>query len=568
MRVLLIAPGKDPRDEQSRWVLGQMLQVLGISAGERPDGEEPYLTIAYGVETAGGPGGAPVVFIPKHERAESEGGRLPDPVEVYDREGESFLAFPPFDALPHGEALWRDRRGGVAAVREGAWPNRVRFGFDLVLPARRLLSRREEKEGPRDILDRYRPERSWLAEWDLFGEPVVDRLGSMLRAAIEAALSGAGMAMTRILPWPLGETFAIALTHDQDQSVRWERRLVRHGLQALRGGGGGRGKGLHLALRDAREGAVPPTLLSERIVRWEGDHDIRSTFFFLAVERDRFARRYRVESPPFRRFLREIGERGFAVGLHGGLDSYLSPDVLRREREKVEESLGREIAGVRQHYVRIRVPETWAVQREVGFVYDASLGYPDTLGFRGGTSFPFHPFGLGNFVEIPFHGMDRALVAEGITNHGAWDIWSAPARRVGGLIDILWHPYFTDPDLGEERQHQFRGLLAWMAGWRGEAWIATLDEVASWWNARHLAAGAGAWRREDRTFVRHRFPEALPAATLTPAPAASEIRIESAEGVTAETVDGPAGRRVAIRSASRGGEIVVSLRPPRNGRTR
>ncbi|MFH1278338.1 MAG: polysaccharide deacetylase family protein [Candidatus Eisenbacteria bacterium] len=568
MRVVLTAHGTDPRDEQSRWVLGQMLQVLGLAVGGRPEGDEPYLSIAYGAEGADAPGGAPLVFIPKHERAASEGGRLPDPVEVYDRDGDTFLAFPPFDALPHGEALWRDRRGGVAAVREGAWPNRVRFAFDLALPARRLLSRREEKEGPRDILDRYRPESSWLAEWDLFGEPVVDRLGSMLRAAIESALVGAGMAMVRLLPWPRGEQFAVSLSHDQDQSLRWERRLARHGLQALRGGTGGRRKGLRLALRDLRDGAVSPTLLSERILRWEGDHDIRSTFFFLAVDKDRFDRRYRVESPPFRRFLRDLAERGFAVGLHGGLDSYLSADTLRRERAKVEESVGREIAGVRQHYIRLRVPETWAAQRQAGFRYDASLGYPDTPGFRGGTSFPFSPFGIEDFVEIPLHGMDRALVAEGITNHGAWDIWSAPARRVGGLLDILWHPYFTDTDLGEEREHQLRGLLAWMAGWRGEAWIATLDEVAAWWNARRRAASAGAWRAAGRTFVRHRFEEGVAAATLTPAPTASDIRIESAEGLKAEVFAGPAGPRVSIRDAGTGAEIVLSLRPRKNGRTR
>ena len=87
------------------------------------------------------------------------------------------------------------------------------------------------------------------------------------------------LATARLLPWPRGETFAVTLTHDQDQSIRWERRLARHGIQTLRGGGGGRREGVRLTVRDLREGAVSPVILSERIVRWEEEHEIRSTFF-------------------------------------------------------------------------------------------------------------------------------------------------------------------------------------------------------------------------------------------------------------------------------------------------
>lgn len=561
MRVVLQVGARDARDDESRWALGQLLRVIGFSIGERPATPEPFILVSYGEEPGDVPEGTPVVVIPRRDRSDRDAGRLGDPVEVQDRRGETWLAFPPFDALPAGEALWRDRRGQVVACRVPSPAGTVRFAFDLVSPARRLLARREERPGPRDILDRYRPESSWMAEWDLFGEPVTDRLGAMLRGAIAEAIGAAGAATARVLPWPRAESFAITLTHDQDQSIEWMRRLARHGLQSLRGGAGGRAGGFRLFVRDVREGAVSPTLLSERVVRQEAEHGIRSTFFFLAVDRDRFARRYRVESPPFRRFLREIGERGFAVGLHGGLDTYRSADGLRIERATVTDALGREVFGVRQHYARLRIPETWWAQREAGFRYDASLGYPETPGFRAGTSFPFHPHEVEDFVVVPFHGMDRALVAEGVTNRGAWDIWSAPARRVGGLVDILWHPYFTDPDHGPEREHLFRGLLAWMEGWKDEAWIATLDEVAEWWSARRLISSAGAWRRDGRTYARYRFGAALPSAAFAPLPPESEIRIEEATGVIAELGVKGTNRIVAARNAAAGAELVVSVLP-------
>jgi hypothetical protein len=391
----------------------------------------------------------------------------------------------------------------------------------------------------------------------------VDRFARVLLSAMEEALASAGKAALRIEPWPGGETFAIALTHDQDQALRWERRLGRHLIHTLAGGGGGRRASIRWLLQDVREGRVSPLRFTEWIWAEEKRRGIRSTFFFLGTPRDRFGRRYRVGSPPFRAFLGRASEEGAAIGLHGGLDAYRSAERLREERERVAEAAGAEPLGVRMHYLRLRTPETWKAEEEAGFAYDASLGYPDHPGFRGGSAMPFRPFRQEGLLLFPLAGMDRALLAAGIADGESWERWSLPARKVGGLLSILWHPYFVSRELGAEREGAFLSLLDWMEGERRSAWIATLDEAYRWWEARRLFSIPSSSMDGERTRISCRFGAPLPSARLTPLPLSSDIRIEGTNGLRAAPGGTGEQRSVDLSEIEGGGEITLSLLPRR-----
>ncbi|MBM3320985.1 MAG: hypothetical protein FJY73_09950 [Candidatus Eisenbacteria bacterium] len=557
MRIVLSIAAPGGRAEAARWALGHLLEARGFSVGERPEGSAPYVLLVYGDAAKEPPPGVPVVFIPSLRVEFLHGAAPPPPIEIVDRAGNLSFAFPPFVGLPAGEPLWRDAHGRPAVCRPAGRREEVRFGFDLTAAAYFALSRIEERTGNRDELDRFPPASSWAVRRGLLCEPIADHLGRLLGEAIAEALHGAGRATVRVLPWPEGRPHAIALTHDEDLVIRWERRLARHAAQALAGGGRGRVAGLRLFLRDLAEGRVPQTILSQRLADRQAKLGIRSTFFFLATPSDRFARRYRVDAPPFRQLLRRLVEDGFAVGLHGGLDSYLSAEELVYERRIVSESAGCALAGIRQHYARLRVPETWEAQRAAGFRYDASLGFPDAPGFRAGTAFPIRPEGTGSFLAFPLHGMDRALAAAGLRRAEDWERWSEPVRIVNGILDILWHPYFIDTDLDPEREALTGELLEWVAARKNEAWVATLDEAAEWWEARRLAAVSGL-RADERTVVRVRFGSPLRAVHLGAVPAGSEIRVESADGASDVIARGD---RVEVGEAAAGAEIVLSLLP-------
>ena len=103
----------------------------------------------------------------------------------------------------------------------------------------------------------------------MFDRPVVDELGRLILAAIERAASAAGIGGFRKLPWPEGLPFAVALTHDQDHSVRWKRRLARHMFDLGRGASRGFSATLSLVGKEIGEGAVAETVHADRIVEQE-----------------------------------------------------------------------------------------------------------------------------------------------------------------------------------------------------------------------------------------------------------------------------------------------------------
>ncbi|MBN1825888.1 MAG: polysaccharide deacetylase family protein [Candidatus Eisenbacteria bacterium] len=554
-------------EDRARWVLRQTLHRIGLGTLRKGPAGEPFLAVVYGDPPSDLPAGTPRVILPR--RASPPETYIPGRPERFDLPGGGeCLAFPPLLDPGEGEPVLRDRSGRPLAVRSGDRPGEVRFAYDPVAPALFLLSRAEERAGGRDEHDRFRPEESWAVREGLLGEPVTDLLGDAIRSGIEAALAASAAAALRIHPWPEGERFAVAITHDQDLAVRWPRRLARHASSSLLGKGPGRAASIRRFARDLREGAVPPTLYSERIRDAEERRGLCSTFFFLAEKKDRLDVRYDVSSPPFRRFLRSLAERGFAVGLHGGLDSYLSAERLARERAVVSEAADREAVGVRQHYLRLRLPETWIAQAEAGFHYDASLGYPDHPGFRAGTCFPFEPPDWERPLAIPLLGMDRALLRAGVVTPPDWEEWSGPVRRAGGLASVLFHPYAVDPDRGDAGDRAFEGLLDWAASRKGEAWVATLDEAADWWRTRRFVSLLAARREGAETRLRYRFGVPFRALTLTPLPRRSDTRIEEASGGRAEirVVDGCSA--VLLRDFEAGGELVVAVRPRPEGSER
>src|SRR5262249_41680089 len=106
--------------------------------------------------------------------------------------------------------------------------------------------------------------------------------------------------------------------------------------------------------------------------------------------------------------------------------------------------------GNRQHWLRFdshdRLFET--IER-AKLVYDTTLGFPDTAGFRNGASFAFPPYDFKNerayeFLEIPLVLMDGNLEAAArASKENAGDIAAdilQKSRKWGwGGISVLWH---------------------------------------------------------------------------------------------------------------------------------
>lgn len=277
--------------------------------------------------------------------------------------------------------------------------------------------------------------------------------------------------LQKTMTWPDSKKYAMCLSHDIDLlTLRWYT-MAELGLRSVVKGEWSRVLGYWRAMwrpeaRDLRN--------FQTIMDLEKKYEARSTFFFMATtDHDQ---RYDIwELEPD---LRNIRAQGFEVALHGGMESYQDASILIQEKERLEQVLGAQVIGIRQHYLRFDLEKTWQAQVAAGFLYDATLGYADQIGFRNGMCFPFVPEGR-QIVEIPLMIMDTTLWSYlGYDFDTAWlhtkqliDI----VQERGGLISILWHNDQFVEALHPRSAEFYQKILAY--GQESGAWMTSADEV-------------------------------------------------------------------------------------------
>jgi len=264
--------------------------------------------------------------------------------------------------------------------------------------------------------------------------------------------------------------FKICLTHDVDRT-RKTYQYITHDIRKMKFG----------RLRTILNGEQPYWQF-ERIMEIEQEYGVRSTFFFLN-ESIPFEPlnpsnwklslgRYSFHETDVKRVIRELDAGGWEVGLHGSYNSYKNFDLLKNEKAFLEDVLGKQVLGIRQHYLNLNIPETWLLQREAGFEYDASYGKKQEIGYLNKQYRPFTDDESGMYV-IPLALMECYLFSKaGNDPTKAWTLTKQlmdEAEQHNAVFTVLWHqrmfnkmefPGFTEVyrkiiEDGKERNAEF-----------------------------------------------------------------------------------------------------------------
>lgn len=285
--------------------------------------------------------------------------------------------------------------------------------------------------------------------------------------------------------WPDGHRFALCLTHDVDRVDKSWWHCIYYFLKTkdpyqLRS--------LLTRYRDR------PYWNFEKIMRIEERYGVRSTFFFLNESKrvdllhpHTYALalgNYKIYDKKIIEIIRILDAGGWEIGVHGSFDSYFSEKKLLSEKNALEKILNKPIRGIRQHYLNLNIPDTWILQKNVGFRYDASFGLRDRADFREGGHLPFFPLG-DKFLEIPLAIMDGPLFANSNSIEEAWNRCKQlidVSEKQGFLLTILWHNNrFDDREYpGQARVYEKIINECKMR----DAWIATGSDIYEWWATR------------------------------------------------------------------------------------
>ncbi len=351
-----------------------------------------------------------------------------EPTDVLRFESISLLRFP-------GEDL---------QARAGA---PLTFPVDVLFGAFWWLTGARESTYRRDRRDNLRLDDRLIRRARLLERPMVSRLAALLRRHLEKL----GL-RPRAPSWEnAGRRLTFVLTHDVDypQIIRWievPRLLATRGRQGPR-----------LALEVAAGRSHFWTF--GEWVDFADSLGTKPAFYFMARQGslleyalgtpDDF---YDVRSPRFTRLLKELGDRGCEIGLHASYNAFESSEVLRKERECIEQVSGAAGIGNRHHYWHLdpaNPNETLRRHEDAGLLYDSSLGLEFHPGFRRGICHPFRPFHAGerrelDIVQLPPTWMDdhfgRRLRNNGITDPEATALsLVSEARETGGTIVVDYH---------------------------------------------------------------------------------------------------------------------------------
>jgi hypothetical protein len=352
----------------------------------------------------------------------------------------------------------------------------------------------EQRGAPLDRHGRVPAEATIAVRNGVERDPVVQHAAIALRDAVVQAAGERRVVL--LAPWPEGKRWAMAMTHDLDVVSGWPVFTALRTIELLGKGELGR-VGRVLAGAVASVAGDPVIAAARAVMDVERNRGVRSTWFIITETPSVSSARagdvtYTPESPRARRIIAEVGAAGHELGLHGSFATYVTSATFAAQRERLTAIVGRDVPGVRQHFLRMQPGVSHRAMLDAAFSYDSTFGFADRNGFRLGAADVLPVWHEGEqralpLDELPFVWMDRALSKyRGVENPQRW-IEDALAiagrcREVEGAWCGIWHPNLSTP-LGFPGAEQAFGSLV-QGLMAGDPWAASAGDIVQWRRAR------------------------------------------------------------------------------------
>ncbi len=175
--------------------------------------------------------------------------------------------------------------------------------------------------------------------------------------------------------------------------------------------------------------------------------EIPAKYFILIGDYGEFDKNTSHKNADFIKLLKKINEK-YQIGIHPSYPSNFDINQLTIEQKRLEKIIEKPIIRSRQHYLKLKFPDTYQRLIAIGIKEDYSMGFHDQIGFRAGITIPFYWFDLSknvttNLKIFPFQIMDVTLkqylnlsLIEAIQSI---DLIKKEIKKVDGEMTYLWH---------------------------------------------------------------------------------------------------------------------------------
>jgi hypothetical protein len=215
---------------------------------------------------------------------------------------------------------------------------------------------------------------------------------------------------------------------------------------------------------------VDPYDTYDNIREWHQEFDTRPHFFFLVGGHTRYDHIQAYRENAHAALIQHVG--GWAeVGLHPSYDSVDNPRIIQKEKARIEKYLGRPVFSSRQHYLRMRFPDTYRQLLSDGISADFTLGYAEEIGFRSGTCHSCNWYDLENeevtdMKMYPLNVMDVTLKQyKKLDPDRAFERVKRlidECKKYHGYFGLLWHnSSLSEVNGWEEWRRTYRNILSY-----------------------------------------------------------------------------------------------------------
>lgn len=141
--------------------------------------------------------------------------------------------------------------------------------------------------------------------------------------------------------------------------------------------------------------------------------DNKPVFFFDMGDHGKFDKNPSYQNKYFRALIRNISTKAI-IGVHPSYASNTKKELVGKEINKLETITGKAITKSRQHYLKLKLPDTYSTLISNNIQEDFTPGYSGMYGYRAGTCNSFLFFNLAqnqptNLRLYPFAYMDVTL---------------------------------------------------------------------------------------------------------------------------------------------------------------
>lgn len=151
----------------------------------------------------------------------------------------------------------------------------------------------------------------------------------------------------------------------------------------------------------------------DRLIRLKKSRDIETKFFFAVGDYTTFDKNISYRNSKFQSLIKSVSDYA-EIGIHPSYFTLSDAEKTKKEKTRLENITNTPITFSRQHYLRLKIPETYQNLIDLDIVEDYTMGYAKFPGFRASTCTPFYFYDLDFEIQtplkiIPFAFMDTTL---------------------------------------------------------------------------------------------------------------------------------------------------------------